>query len=266
MPTLFSTDAPLCRQAVSLSGYVFFGSAVVLGDRIRDIAAGLRSAAPEATDAQPAAPKADGAAEQLHFPPGAAEAAQRAAMRFVLLNFDNITGLDATAAATFKKMAMACANLGVVLGITGVAKGTRTYRLLEGNDVVTRAGDWQEAGCCPCFASTEDALAWCEEHFLAAAAAHGLLPDAGAALTLGDFLRMHTGAWVGGAGAAERAEGVLRKCMRHRHVSTGERLFSVGEAAECMYIVLSGEVACEVDFAALTQCVSFSRQCAVLAT
>ena len=226
-----------CRQVVALSGYIFFGSAVQLGERISALAAtldantdaaishferfsapapgkspvGSRSALSAALDLHQARSsplkRSDKAADDgsgtfsLESAPGsdmqhrlaaaglaceAAPAALRGAQRFLLVDFSTISGLDATAAATFKKMSMSCALKGVVMVLTGVPQPSsppehdsedggqpcfKTFRLLAGNDVVAaehapNSDHSVVSGYCPCFSYLDDALAWCEAYFL----------------------------------------------------------------------------------------------------
>lgn len=227
----------VCREVVALSGYIFFGSAVQLGERISALAATLDANTDAAINhferfstpapaKGPAAPRsALTAALDMHTPGSsprkregkaasrgsgahsvecvagsdvqqrlaaaglacaAAPAALRGAQRFLLVDFSTISGLDATAAATFKKMSMSCAMKGVVMVLTGIPQPCttadyssddgsqpcyKTFRLLAGNDVV--AADHAPSsdhsfvsGFCPCFSSLDDALAWCESYFL----------------------------------------------------------------------------------------------------
>jgi len=198
----------LCSQAVALTGYVFFGSSVLLGDRVRDLARVVSAAAadadarldatllkfPAAADparirapglpADPPAERADlhaalhesaaddGRLAGLDLP--AAAAAVRAARRFLLLDFSGISGMDATAAATFKKMSLTSAAAGVTLVLTGVRRPSPRWSLLVGNGVVARDGGRDDApsGTCPCFDTLDDALAWCEAHFLQVTTSH----------------------------------------------------------------------------------------------
>lgn len=223
---------------MALSGYIFFGSAVQLGERISALAAALdenteaaithfeclsalapspakrlessRSAltaalhetrspstkcpGKTAVDGGSSTPPLDDAAsadvQQRLAMAGlaceAAPAALRGAQRFLLVDFSTISGLDATAAATFKKMSMSCALKGVVMVLTGVQQPSstcdlssegasqscyKTFRLLAGNDVVAidhcpNSDHSVISGFCPCFSNLDDALAWCESYFL----------------------------------------------------------------------------------------------------
>lgn len=172
----------VCRQVVALSGYVFFGSAVQLGERMSSLAAALGASAEDAvahyeglfTPVKPGVNSQSALAVALEGntdspatkrrskaatgagaggvasnagPPGsgdshqsadevssevqrrlaitglaseAAPAALKCAQRFLLVDLSTISGLDATAAATFKKMSMSCALKGVVMVLTGV--------------------------------------------------------------------------------------------------------------------------------------------------
>jgi hypothetical protein len=148
---------------VALSGYVFFGSAVQLGERISALAAALDASTEAATrqvenlgvgapvknasdsssaltgalrnmkpnaqqkgpvDNQPSTVSTHDDAAARSFQQRLARtglsweavpAALRGAQRFLLVDFSTTSGLDATAAATFKKMSMSCALKGVVM-------------------------------------------------------------------------------------------------------------------------------------------------------
>lgn len=202
----------LCSQAVALSGYVFFGSSVLLGDQVRDLALAVSAAARD-SDARihAALRKFPSVGPNIDIPPngrgtavsdtGAIEtngdlnslsasaaadgrlagldlsraaSALCSARRFLLLDFSGISGMDATAAATFKKMSLSCGACGVALVITGVRRPSPRWSLLVGNGVVEPGGGQgapggahgAPSGTCPCFDTLDDALAWCEAHFL----------------------------------------------------------------------------------------------------
>jgi hypothetical protein len=271
------------RHTVDLTGYIFFGSAVTLGVNVRDLAATVAErvcaqleAAPRPRTSPIDTPSMNRGAHSASLRPSSSPAlytadlidhlhvpdAIRAARRFILLNFENVTGLDATAAATFKKISMTCGNLGVILVLTGIHANSWMHRLLVGNGVVSAGGNWQAEGCCPCFGSTDDALVWCEEHFLEVAQEHGILPASEALLTLSQVLHMHLDPWhsveptrtfLPSMPVAEVAEGMLQYFTK-QNLALGEKLYCVGDAADALFVILSGEVACMVDFDALTRC------------
>eukprot|EP00892_Ulva_mutabilis_P011320 jgi/Ulvmu1/8560/UM045_0002.1 len=283
-------------QAMALSGYVFFGSSVLLGDRVRDLAVAVAETGDDANARLDATllkfpdmnspgrgspdrnshtkPAADGGPEEVpaSFDAGHrvhglelkhAAGALRAARRFLLLDFSGISGMDATAAATFKKMSLTAAAAGVSLVITGVRRPSARWSLLVGNGVVAQDGGQADApsGTCPCFDTLDDALAWCEAHFLEVAVQEGLMPSTCGTMTLEEVVDMHLGPWLHAQpsramlpelSAAEVAAGLERfgETVRLRK---GDALYAAGDDATAMFIVLSGEVMCEWDFDAFAR-------------
>jgi len=129
--------------AVSLGGYVFFGSALALSDHVLTVARAL------AAEAAAGVGEADGGSESVggggwgggggsalrpatptpQPDPTALAVAWRAAPLFLLLDFRAVRGLDATAAQAFAALARATAGVGVTLVLCHL-RDARAVRLL----------------------------------------------------------------------------------------------------------------------------------------
>jgi STAS domain len=133
-------------------GYIFFGSMVELGRRLKRVADGLaphaiptrdllRDAGFENLDSNSDGASVDGkpSAGNAGDKGGdalvrAAEGALRGARRFLLLDLRRVTGIDATAASSFAMLRRSLENRGVTMVLTGVAghESVRCHFVLSG--------------------------------------------------------------------------------------------------------------------------------------
>eukprot|EP00892_Ulva_mutabilis_P012584 jgi/Ulvmu1/9699/UM055_0037.1 len=253
--------------AVSLSGYVFFGSMVEIGKRLKATAAllGTRSV-PDLISAAGLDPDGDGGPGSLAV---AAAAATAAAHRFLLLDLRAVVGIDATTASSFALLRRSLETRGVTMVLTGLRADDGVTRLLQSNGVIAKGGAWESGYGCPAFESFDAALVWCEEHFMKVAAASGLVDDLeGRTLRLEDVVAMHaadagpSGATGGKAGQGAAAAGgkstaaIAKKLGQYLvpvEFVTGEVLFDFGDAADSIFLVLGGSVVSVLDFLSSTE-------------
>jgi anti-anti-sigma regulatory factor len=143
------------------AGYIFFGSMVEIGRRLRSTASLLTSTLP-IRDIIRAAGLDPDVETNLLEPSAAAVAAAR---RFLLLDLRNVTGIDATTASAFAMLRRSLDSRGVTMVLTGVSRQLSVKRMLIANGVIAWDGQWEGGRGCPAFDSMDAALAWCEEHF-----------------------------------------------------------------------------------------------------
>jgi hypothetical protein len=152
------------HHATARAGYIFFGSMVEIGNRLRATASLLGT---RPLGDLIAAAGLDAAAEaDLE---AKAVAAAAAARRFLLLDMRAVVGIDATTATAFALLRRSLESRGVTMVITGLGSAGDGVRLrLSANGVVASDGVWESGGGCPAFESFDAALVWCEEHFMKA--------------------------------------------------------------------------------------------------
>eukprot|EP00892_Ulva_mutabilis_P001349 jgi/Ulvmu1/11214/UM072_0051.1 len=234
--------------AVSVSGYLFFGSMVEITRRLREIAADLSAPAPLADRL-----RAVGLAALEPHAEAAAASAAAAARRFLLLDLRHVTGIDATTASAFASLRRSLDSRGVLMVLTGLAGHEGVQRMLVANGVVAADGFWESGRGCPAFESMDGAMVWCEEHFKQIATLCGLLDDlASQALGLPDVLAMHLAppmldALAPGPRALADTCGRLDGYMTRVRYKRGVVLFEHGDASDTMFIILSGAVASVFD-------------------
>jgi SulP family sulfate permease len=206
---------------------------------------------------------------------GAGAALQEAPL-VLLLDLTRVHGIDATAARTFATLHTRLARRGVRLALTGLRAdeaGARMRRVLVGQGLILEAptdaaappgpgflgpaaAAAAPAPTCAWFESMDAGLCWCEEQFLDVAVRRGLCRPRPDRVSLAEVLRSNLElprlllgpAPVDYAAAAARLE---QFCAR-REVAAGEAVFERGEAANDVYIVERGTVACHIDFLATT--------------
>ena len=244
--------------AVGLSGYVFFGSSLSISQQVLAVARALAAAPDRAgsvvgTGGTPRAPQA------------AVDAALAAAPRFLLLDFRAVRGVDATAAQSFASLARRAAREGVDVVVCHLVD-RQTVRLLAAHGFAVapppppgaklplpgRAGG---RGACAAYASMDDATFACEEAFLEVARAAGAAPAVdGLAMTPADAIRQLIAAPGGGAPTlappdADAAAAAAARFVTQATLAPRQTLFSTGDPADALYIVLEGSVVLETSFA-----------------
>jgi STAS domain len=141
------------------AGYIFFGSMVEIGRRVRECAATLCNRGPMDDLLREAG--LDYSTDLL----AKADKAAAVARRFLLLDLRNVTGIDATTASAFAMLRRALDARQVTLVLTGVTAHPAVGRMLVANNVIPSHGAWEHSLGCPAFASMDAAIFWCEEHF-----------------------------------------------------------------------------------------------------
>ncbi|MGA0612213.1 SLC26A/SulP transporter family protein [Caldimonas sp. KR1-144] len=169
-----------------LQGFVFFGTASQLVDRL-----------------------------QLRLGPD---------LRFVLLDFEHVTGLDSTALLCFDKLRQHAEHHGIELVVSALRPHIeRGWRELDG------------AACPRSFADLDHGIEWCEQR---------LLDDAGLGDSQADApLRDQLLALVPDA---PRVDALLAR-MASREVATGETIIREGDPSDAIFIVESGQFTAQLE-------------------
>lgn len=141
-------------------------------------------------------------------------------LRFLVLDFRRVTGIDASAALTFTKVRRLARSEGYAVVLSGI---TDRVRRVLGHGVMPK-----DAGI-P-FSDLDRALQWCEDRLLESA---GQLAG-GSVDTLPDLLRAH----LGSAAKAARLMGYLERV----EVPAGHELLSQGEATDDVYFIERGQL------------------------
>ncbi|KAL4547721.1 hypothetical protein Ndes2526B_g06954 [Nannochloris sp. 'desiccata'] len=198
----------------------------------------------------------------------------------LLLDLSRVHGIDATAARSFLTLHGRLKQRGVRLALTGIraddAAGKRVRKLLIGQGLIlqtptlpTSSLDFETAvppmsptaadssspsssGSCAWFPTIDEGLNWCEESFLHVAEKYGLCDPPAASVTLAEVLRANLEvprAFLGvshvdhAAAAALLEQFCTKQSMTHNDI-----LFDRSEAADTLYIVERGSVACFMDY------------------
>jgi SulP family sulfate permease len=165
------------------------------------------------------------------------------AVRFVILDFDRVTGADASAALSLAKLGHLCRRSGVVLVFSAVAPGIAAALVREG--VCTREGLPDAPAPLD---DVNTALAWCEERVLADAArdtgsahAPALAQPPREAETDAGFV-----AWLQDElGDAGLAHDFVQRLQRRRF-DTATTLYHEGDAADDIDLVADGRLVIEL--------------------
>ena len=269
--------------AVSLGGYVFFGSALSISENVMTVARALAAEAAAGVGVSGAGGGNGGGGEEEDGPGGGAtgllrcttpqpagpalDVAWRASPLFLLLDFRAVRGLDATAAQAFASLARSTAGEGVTLVLCHL-RDPKALRLLAAHGFELDTLDDEDPGgghgkvggaagallassvmvdgctatagpAAPAFDSADDAVWACEEAFLSVARAAGALPPAPAVgLGVGAALSALCGGAPSVAAAIPYFETV--------YLPAGGRLWSAGEPADSLALVLEGTLVSEV--------------------
>lgn len=146
--------------------------------------------------------------------------------RFVILDFERVTGLDSTATLSFAKLVQRAAKQGVRLAIS--SPGSAIWRQL------LQAGLCEPGSGFQFFSSLDKGVEWCENQLLEA-----LDSDGGKAQkTLPERLSEIVGDSVEPAG--------IMKYLERMEVEPGRRLMAEGDPADTLYFVESGQVTAQI--------------------
>ncbi|KAI8470530.1 MAG: hypothetical protein J3K34DRAFT_255209 [Monoraphidium minutum] len=235
--------------AVGLGGYLFFGSSVLLGERVTKLAQDMVAQG----GAPPRAAKASGAAPPSGGGAGVAEAdgahneklavlAERAPC-FVLLDFRRVLGVDATAAQLLGSLRIVLRQMGVELVLTRVRDGTMRRLFVAHGLVAPGPAEDDGIAYCRAFPTLSEGEQYAEDRFLAMVRAAGLLAGAEESLTLLQFLETHAqeGPLSQGLDAAAAAAG-LAAHSAPRDLLPGDLLFGFDTPPDEVFLVLSGAV------------------------
>lgn len=171
-----------------LSGYVFFGSSDALYERIRDDV--------EGHTVEP--------------------------VRFLILDFTDVTGLDISALKSLSKLAAFCDRRGIKIAYTGLS--ARYRHVLE-------SGRFIGSGGARAFETRSDALEWAEEALLSETRSSGPgLPD----VSFDDWLR---------EALAVPTTQPLMAYLERRECAAGTLLYAQGDDADTIEFVASGLIA-----------------------
>ena len=180
-------------RILRLQGYIFFGTAYPLLDHIQKY---IKSAG-------------------------------SAAVRFVLLDFSFVSGLDSSSVLIFNKIKQICEENNVILVFVHLRQKIRQL-LIEG-DCIDETAEKMEQGACRLFADLDYAIGFCEDEILrqkkADAEPHPSLEDHFSDLFHGSNLIAQ-----------------LRRYLERLEEPAGYILFRQGQPAEDLYFVESGAV------------------------
>ncbi len=170
-----------------LQGFLFFGSASALLGRVR---------------------------EQLR-------AARAQPLRFVVIDFEHVSGVDSSAVMTFVKMRQVAEAAGLGLVFAGLATEVRRAMELEG---------CLEGEAIPCFPDLDRGVEHCEERLLAR--------EASRLSHLPAFGELMGRLFEGDAARVDRFVAYLERLP----VAAGDTLFREGERADGLYLIESGRL------------------------
>jgi SulP family sulfate permease len=163
-------------------------------------------------------------------------------VRYVILDFDRVTGADASAALSLAKLRHLCSRAGVVLVFSAVAPGIAAALAREG--VYARGGTPDVPTP---FDDVNTALAWCEERVLAAAeGAPGSDSGSGGALGTSEAdEEAGFAAWLQDElGVESGADFLLR--LQRRRFEAAATLYRQGDAADAIDLVAVGRLVIEL--------------------
>lgn len=143
-------------------------------------------------------------------------------VRYVILDFGSVPGLDTSAVLSLIKLKNHCESRSVTLLFTGLSD--KIQLSLES------AGFFSSGGPHKVFASRNEALEWCENRLLSEHELDAMTDD-----TFEDWLARELG-------EASAAHGLMRYFER-REYAAGEVLFAEGEAPDSVDLLASGSVA-----------------------
>lgn len=178
-------------RVMKLQGYIFFGSANRLLEEVRRLLGGDPARGPA----------------------------------YIILDFQQVTGMDSSAAISFSKIARLARQAGFGLVFTGLAGEVRHQLgpgLLHGLGIESHD-------------DLDHGMEWCEERLLQEYAASATLRVMTLVDQLSEFLPTRT--------QAQAFVGLLERC----EVARGDHLLRQGEAADTLYFIESGRVSVYMD-------------------
>eukprot|EP01023_Acetabularia_acetabulum_P049289 TRINITY_DN5257_c0_g2_i2.p1 TRINITY_DN5257_c0_g2~~TRINITY_DN5257_c0_g2_i2.p1 ORF type:complete len:544 (+),score=84.96 TRINITY_DN5257_c0_g2_i2:163-1794(+) len=253
--------------AVSLNGYVFFGSSVKISQKVKEVAKVVQNAKwskngnlnedEESQYLRRGQVGSDlGVVHHLYgTPPQLTDhciAAVQDAPRFLLLDFRRVTGLDATAARTLAALVNTLHQMGVTLLITHLPERRPWIkRLLRAQGIL--AGDNDQQGLCQAFSTMDEGLMYCEDQMLHVAVRHGLCTPHFFEMSLLDILANHILPSDVCMQSLSEVQEQLKSFVEVLHLEEGENLFSVGEPSDEVYLLSKGRIVCEVNYLEMTE-------------
>ena len=176
-----------------LQGFIFFGTAISLFEQVRDLA--------RRADPRP--------------------------MRFIVLDFVQVTGLDSTALLSFNKLLQLAEEKRFTLVLTGLT-GRASEQFAKG-------GFRAQPGALQLFLDLDHGIEWCENQILA---------DAPVDTEAESSLRAQLAAILPGEESRiDRLMGYLER----KEIAPGEYLIHQGEAPDMMYFIESGQVTARLE-------------------
>jgi sulfate permease, SulP family len=176
-------------QLFHLNGYIFFGTANTLLNRVRS----------------------------------RIESADKIPVKFIVLDFRLVNGLDSSAAMSFTKMKQLAEKHGVVLVLTNL-QPKHARLLTQGGCIVPGEA------VCQTFPNLDVGLEWCEEQLL------GLN-------RIAPIIKPSLGQQLAGLFTDEAHLSHLLSYLTKQHLEEGAYLFRQGEVAYNMYFIETGQIA-----------------------
>mmetsp|Transcript_21508 Transcript_21508/g.55181 ORF Transcript_21508/g.55181 Transcript_21508/m.55181 type:complete len:391 (-) Transcript_21508:165-1337(-) len=241
--------------AVSLSGYVFFGSATIMSEKVLMIADLLKTT-DWADDGAAPGVEVDATEAKLSL-------AKAAAPKTLLLDFRKVTGLDATAAQALSVLRQRLDKKGVDMIIAHIPP-SRLYiqHLLVAHGVAAAGvlrGPPEEPvarGSCLVFDSLSTALQYCEEALLCAAVQFDVCPPTRDNMSLSAVLEANRALeWREKAllpvemveDMAQVEREMLPFLDEVEFMEAGVTLFSRGDEPSEIFIIQSGLISCQIE-------------------
>ncbi|KAK9839095.1 hypothetical protein WJX74_009429 [Apatococcus lobatus] len=257
--------------AVSLTGYIFFGSSVNISRQVHEVSEALlhMDAAREGGELKSSPGKkmrqepsfdnflqGQGLAEQQE----SVSLALAVAPRFLVLDFRRVNGLDATAARTFGTLCASLGARGIEMIITHVPK-KQMRKLMRSHGIILPDAELEEGEKPPGstareFRTMEAGIQYCEEQFLQVAMAYGLIRPPAQTMSLTEILRANLDTpqtFLHGHVDYTQVANEVAQYLVRRRVSDGEIIFSPGEPADELYFIESGGVQLQMDFMSMTE-------------
>ncbi|KAK9845864.1 hypothetical protein WJX81_004564 [Elliptochloris bilobata] len=233
--------------AVSLAGYIFFGSSVNIADQVMAVARALVSSDEDVLEASvPRAPDTahsglDG--ESALWSPEMRDRTKEAfaaAPQFLILDFRMVRGLDATAAQSFGSLRSLLQRLKVELIIVELENATATA-LLHAHGVIGPGG-------CRAYEKAEDGVHYCEERFLEVARRFGVLGLPARHVSLEDALTAHAHQVLPEARNLARLAADAHSYFTEEAREAGDAIIKVGDPASSLCYVVEGRACMDATF------------------
>jgi SulP family sulfate permease len=147
-------------------------------------------------------------------------------IRFVLLDFALVTGLDSTGLLSFSRMLQWCQERHIMLGLTGLNGQAREQFVKGGFD--------EQPGSLQLFSDLDHGVEWCEQQILSATRPH----TAGEMNLTNEFT---------GRGDEFGDLSKFARHLRRQEFAAGEYLFQKGDEAGSIFFVESGQVIAQIE-------------------